>query len=40
MTQLRVPMLPDRVYQLLAESQRPIQLRLAQVDGLILEGER
>ena len=40
MTQPRVPMLPERVHELIAESQRPTQPRLAPVDGPILEGER
>ena len=40
MTPPRVPMLPARVHELIAELQRPTQLRLAPVDGPILKGER
>ena len=40
MTAPKVPMLPARVHELLAESQRPTQTRLAPVDGLIPEGKR
>ena len=40
MTAPKVPMLPDRVHELIAESQRWTPSRLAPVDGPILEGER